>query len=114
MKFIIAIAIAVIPCAANAAPVYLQCQLTQDVGQKAPWDVTLNEEAGTVTYTFPELGRAYTVPGVFTAGKVTFRSFTINRTNFAFLRDLSSLQAPDRAALIDHGRCALAEVKRAF
>jgi len=114
VRFIIAIAMAAVPSAANAAPIYLKCQLEQDVGKQAPWDVTLNEEAGTVTYSFPELGRAYTVPGVFTVDKVTFRGFAIDRTNFAFQRDLSSLQAPGRAPIIDYGRCALAEVRRAF
>lgn len=114
MRFVIAIAIALFPRAANAAPVYLKCQLDQDIGTKPAWDVTLNEETGKVTYSFPELGRAFTVPGVFTADRVTFNGFTVNRTNFAFQRDLGALQAPGRAPIIDHGRCALAEVKRAF
>ncbi|MBK9009419.1 hypothetical protein [Novosphingobium sp.] len=67
-----------------------------------------------MTYTFPTIGRAFTVPGVFTADKVTFRGFTIDRTNLAFQRDMSHLQAPGRAPIIDRGRCTFAEVKRAF
>jgi hypothetical protein len=123
MRFMIAIAIAVIPCVANAAPVYLKCQLApgakggfggEDEATKAPMDVTLNEEAGTVTYLFPAIDRAFTVKGVFTVDKVSFSGFTIDRTNLAFQRDMGHLQAPGRAPIIDHGKCALADVKRAF
>ena len=113
MKFVLAIILASVPCSAYAAPIYLKCQLDQDVG-KAPWDVTLNEEAGMVTYLFPDSGRAYTVRGVFTAEKVTFNGFTVDRTNFGFQRDLSGLQASGRPPLIDRGRCTLATAKRAF
>ena len=123
MRVIIAIAVAFTPSLANAAPVYLRCQLDpgakggvggQDLAMEAPMDVTLNEDAGTVTYVLPKIGRAFTVPGVFTAEKVSFNGFTVDRTNFAFQRDMSELQAPGRAPIIDHGRCELAEAKRAF
>ena len=116
MKAIVAITMALFPCAANAAPVYLKCQLDPGVGvaTKTLMDVTLNEEAGTVTYSFSDIGRAFTVKGVFIVDKVSFNGFTVDRTNFAFQRDMSALQAPGRAPIIDHGRCALAEVKRAF
>ncbi|NIJ34951.1 hypothetical protein [Sphingomonas oligoaromativorans] len=123
MKHVIALALIIIPCAAQAAPIYLKCQLNpgatgggggDDLISKAPMDVTLNEEAGTVTYLFPGVGRAYTVRAAFTSDKVTFNGFTVNRTNFVFQRDMSALQAPGRPAIIDEGRCWLAEVKRAF
>jgi len=109
--------------AVEAAPVYLKCQLDpgaqggaggRDMATQAPMDVTLNEEAGTVTYSFPQIGRAFTVRGVFTADKVSFNGFTVDRTNFAFQRDMSDLQASGRVPIIDHGRCTLVEVKRAF
>lgn len=123
MKYFAAAALALVPCSAYAAPVYLKCQLDpgaqggaggEDLLVKAPMEVTLNEDAGMVTYTLPTIGRAFTVPGAFTADKVSFRSFTIDRTNLAFQRDMSHLQAPGRAPIIDRGRCTLVEVKRAF
>ena len=114
MKFIIAIVLGLIPSVVTAAPVYLKCQLDEDVGKKSAWDVTLNEDVGNVTYSFPELGRAYTVRGVFTVNKVTFNGFTVDRTNFAFQRDMSALQAPGRTPIVDNGKCALAVAKRAF
>lgn len=123
MKLMVAMAALLFPCAAHAAPVYLKCQLDpgaqggaggEDLLIKSPMDVTLNEDAGTVTYVLPEIGRAYTVRGVFTADKVEFNGFTINRTNLAFQRDMSELQAPGRPPIVDHGRCVLTEVKRAF
>lgn len=116
MKFIIAVAAAVLSSAASATPVYLKCELDPGPGvvTKTAVEVTLNEEAGTVTYRFPAIERSFTVSGVFTADKVRFNSFTIDRTNFAFMRDLGDIQAPGRVPIIDRGRCALAEVKRAF
>lgn len=106
--------LAIVPHAALAAPVYLKCQLDQDAGKKPAWDVTLNEDEGMVTYSFPELGRAFTVRGVFTVNRVTFNGFTIDRTNLAFKRDLSSIQAPGRPPVIDVGKCTLVAIERAF
>ena len=114
MKFVAAIVLAFVPCSAYAAPVYLKCQLDQDVGKSPAWDVTLNEDAGTVTYLFPDSGRAYTVRGVFTAEKVTFNGFTVDRTNFGFERDMSGLQVSGRPPMIDRGKCTIAVAKRAF
>jgi hypothetical protein len=123
LQLAVAAVLAFIPYAANAAPVYLQCQLdpgatggagAQDLAMQAPMDVTLNEDAGTVTYTLPKIGRAFTVRGVFTANKVSFNGFTVDRTNFVFQRDMSELQAPGRPPIIDRGRCSLVNVKRAF
>lgn len=115
MKLVIALALAFFPCSAYAAPVYLKCQLDpgakggaggQDFATKAPMDVTLNEDAGTVTYAFPEMGRAYTARGIFTANKVEFNGFSVDRTNLAFQRVT--------LGVIDRGQCSLVEVKRAF
>lgn len=123
MKYLAALFFALAPFTAHAAPVYLRCQLDpgaqggmggEDLLVKEPMDVTLNEDAGMVTYTLPSIGRAFTVPAVFTADKVSFRGFTIDRVNLAFLRDMSHLQAPGRAPIIDKGSCTLVEVKRAF
>jgi hypothetical protein len=117
------VAVSLFSSAAEAAPVYLKCQLDpgalggaggRDMATQAPMDVTLNEDAGTVTYSFPQIGRAFTVPGVFTADKVSFNGFTVNRTNFAFQRDMSDVQAPGMRPIIDSGRCKLADIKRAF
>jgi len=115
MKFVVAIALAIVPYSASAAPVYLKCQLDQDVGKKPAWDVTLNEDSGSVTYVFPDLGRAYTVRGIFTAQSVTFNGFTVDRTNLAFSRDLSDLTVPGATPPpIDHGKCVIVTAKRAF
>jgi hypothetical protein len=123
MYRVAAMALALIPVSADAAPVYLKCQLdpgakgglgAEDLAMEAPMDVTLNEDAGTVTYTLPKIGRAFTVQGVFTADKVSFNGFTVNRTNLAFERDMSALQAPGRPPIIDQGKCAIVQVNRAF
>lgn len=114
MKYIAAIALALAPCSAIAAPVYLKCQLDQDVGKATPWDVTLNEETGTVSFSFPDIRHALTARGIFTADTVTSNGFTFDRTNFGFQRDLSDIQAPGRKPIIDRGRCAIAQTKRAF
>lgn len=114
MRFLVAVALILIPSAANAAPVYLKCQLDLgaeagdrgDLAAKSPMDVTLNEEAGTVTYYFPDNNRAFTVRGVFRADKVTFNGFTIDRTNLEFIRDT--------LGDLSYGKCWFAEVKRAF
>lgn len=114
MKYVVALALAVWPCSAFAAPVYLKCQLdpnakgvrADDQAAKAPMDVTLNEDEGTVTYKFTASGRSYTVRGAFTVDKVEFNGFLINRVNLLFQREFFGK--------IDSGQCTLAEIKRAF
>jgi hypothetical protein len=112
-----------VPAAAEAAPVYLKCQLDQgaqggagarDLATQAPMDVTLNEDAGSVTYSFPQIGRAFTVPGVFTADKVTFNGFSVDRTNLALQRDMTDLQAPGRTPIVDRGKCTIVHMNRVF
>lgn len=76
-------------------------------------NVTLNEESESVTYSFPDIERAFTVHGVFAADHVTFNGFTIDRTNLAFQRDMSDLQVSG-PPIIDRGKCTLVQVKRAF
>jgi hypothetical protein len=51
---------------------------------------------------------------VFTADKVSFSGFTVDRTNFAFLRDMSDLQVPGSPPIVDRGKCAIVHVNRAF
>jgi hypothetical protein len=115
MYRVAAIALALFSSGAGAAPVYLNCRL--DPGAKAGGDpemnVTLNEDTESVTYSFPSIGRAFTVHGVFAADHVTFNGFTIDRTNLAFQRDMSDLQVSG-PPIIDHGKCTLVQVKRAF
>ncbi|WP_136163530.1 hypothetical protein [Sphingomonas flavalba] len=115
MKHAAALVLALVPCPALAAPVYLKCQLApgtkggaggQDLAASAPMDITLNEDAGTVTYAFPTAARAYTVRGIFTAEQVTFNGFSVDRTNLAFQRSTFGV--------VDRGQCTLVEVKRAF
>lgn len=123
MPRIAAIMLFLLPAAAEATPVYLKCRLNAtaqggagpgDLLIQAPMDVTLNEDASTVTYSFPQIGRAFTVPGMFTADKVAFNGFTVDRTNLAFQRDMSGLRAPGRTPLIDRGECTLVHASRAF
>jgi hypothetical protein len=116
------ILLALLPATVQASPVYLKCLLdpagqgragSRDLSTE-PMDVALNEEAGSVTYSFPWIDRSFTVRGAFTADKVTFNGFTVDRTDLAFTRDMSDLQAPGRAAIVDRGKCTLVQVKRAF
>jgi hypothetical protein len=90
---------------AEAAPVYLHCQFNAPV-DPAPMDLTLNEESSTVQYVFPDIGYAGVAKAIFTADSVAFNGFTIDRTNLQYTRSM-----PDR---VDHGRCSLVQVKRAF
>jgi len=109
------IAFALFSSAAEAAPVYLTCHLNLtnpvpgDHGGE-PMNVTLNESEGTVTYEFPGIGRTFTGPAAFTAEKVKFGAFTIDRRDLSFARSdaLSEGAPPDR------GTCAIVQVKRAF
>lgn len=71
MKLFVATAIMTVALtsAAEAAPVYLKCQLDADIGKRGPGSVTLNEDTGMVSYSFPDIDRVFTVRGFFTSDK---------------------------------------------
>ena len=102
-----AILLAISSVSAEAAPVYLHCELDATTqGDRAPMDVTLNEETGTVQYAFPNIGYAGSAHAIFAVDSVSFNGFTIDRTNLQYTR--STLGD------VDHGKCSLVQIKRAF
>ena len=54
-----------------AAPVYLSCSVDSASGTPTKMDIQLNEPAGTVSYTFPDNGRSYTVRAIFAPAQVS-------------------------------------------
>lgn len=62
MKVIIAALVAFTPVVANAEPVHLRCQFDPAINEngRAPMNVTLNENEGTVTWTFDNIERVFT------------------------------------------------------
>ena len=101
---------------AAASPVFLRCSLSnENNGAAFEVEVQMNEEAGTVSYAFPEVGRAYTVAAVFTTAEVSFNNFTVSRTSLAFKRsndgDLSKIAGYPPYS---YGTCSLDTSPRAF
>lgn len=110
--------IALICCstAANASPVFLNCVLTTPRAGPLKIDIQLNEEGGTVGYTFPDNGRSYTVRGIFTPDHVSFMRFSVSRTDLTIQRrnDGQFDQSVYHLAPVDTGRCVMDSRKRAF
>lgn len=96
--------------ACHAAPVYLECTMT--TGQKdVLWEVSLDEAAGSASYSIAELGVVQKRPAAFTASKVTFNGMEIDRTSLVLTRTTNVLGD----IKIDKGQCQLAKPKaRAF
>lgn len=115
LKWALIGAASLFPAAAQAAPVYLNCTLLNTDKTILKVDVQLNEAAGTVSYAFPDLGRAYTVRAIFTPGEVSFNDFYVSRTDLSFKRANTG-----DMALIAHdppysyGKCKLNKAPRAF
>lgn len=100
-----AFALSLAPAAAFAAPVYLECMMTLGKGQKeTQWNVTLDEAAGTVAYTIPELGTAKKSQGIFAPDKVRFDAMEISRVDLTFTRTINLLGDIQR----DQGQCKMA------
>lgn len=100
---------------AHVAPVFLTCHMTQPSGEVFQADVQLNEEASTVTYSFPDNGRTFTVRGFFTPNEVTFGAFSISRADLTFSRvnndAFSRMRGdPSRSA----GKCVADKNPKAF
>jgi hypothetical protein len=128
-----AIAFALISTAAEAAPVYLNCQFDPalDEDHRAPMDVTLNESESTVTWKFSNNEHVYSRKSAFLVDSVAFGSssignetiggFTIDRTNLT-LRDRKmnipttpvTAQTEFTYRFVPVGTCTIVQIKRAF
>lgn len=104
---------------ALAKTTYLNCSSTNSEAT-SNYDVTLDEDAGSVVYTNTETGQTNKMEGIFTANKVMWGSeskhfatkFIISRVDLSFsLEVLIGGQSVDRGK----GTCKIAEApKRAF
>lgn len=127
------IALALFSTTAEAAPIYLHCEFdpATDENHRAPMDVTLNESESTVTWTFANNEHVFSGKAAFLANSVAFGSstigndtiggFTINRTNLTLSERKMNIPSEPITAQTEFtyrfapvGKCALAEVKRAF
>ncbi|MET4593970.1 MULTISPECIES: hypothetical protein [unclassified Sphingomonas] len=100
---------------AVAQPVYLACSMTQPDGSVFQTNVQMNEDAGTVSYAFPDQGRAYTVKAIFTPTEVAFNAFTVSRTDLTFVRaNTGDLARIGGMPPYSYGKCAVDKTPRAF
>jgi hypothetical protein len=123
MKAVITVVFLCASFAANAAPVYLECNaLNKHTNKTAHYKITLDEDAQTAVFTDDDLtfGNSFTRPAQFTQTEVKFNwkvhglSFTIyyriDRTNLEFSASFEGV-----AEKTDYGICKIAEpVKRQF
>ena len=137
LKFIIAAVFALTPVVADAEPVHLKCQFdpTLSENNRAPMNVTLNENESTVTWTFDNIERVFSGKAAFLADSVAFGSsticgvkcdaiggFTIDRTNLSLHE--RKMNAPPPSSItaqteftyrfVPVGTCAIVQLKRAF
>src|SRR5438270_12769781 len=109
------VALVALSSAANAAPVMLNCELTQEGGPLTV-NVQLNEAAGTVSYSLPATGVSVEKSAIFAPDHVSFGGFWVSRTDLTFKRindgeyDQSIFHMPP----VNYGNCALDTRKRAF
>ena len=99
---------------ARAAPVYLECLLSGGGNSgDVLWNITLNEETSTVSWTIPAMDVANNSRAVFTPDEVRWDSsistFTINRSDLTFTRTLNMGGGTPH---ITRGRCRLAAQRR--
>lgn len=109
MKLALALIAIGLPAVANAAPVYLECTLT-DGNRDLAWNVTLDEERAAVDYVIPSINVAQKAKAIFTPEKVMFNGMEISRV------DLTITRKPIlEGGRTDKGQCRIpAPVKRAF
>ncbi|MFA0921679.1 hypothetical protein ALP73_200324 [Pseudomonas coronafaciens pv. garcae] len=93
-----------VPVFASAAPVYLDCTLTNG-SKPVVWHVALDESASSASYTVPEMNVAGKYPAVFTAQNVLFNSMEISRTTLSFTRTVNLLGDIKK----DVGQCSIAQ-----
>ncbi len=114
MKCGLAIAVCTASTAAHAKPVFLKC--LWDGRKDISMDVQLNEERGAASYAFPHTGRSFTVPAIFTADKVSFETFAINRKDLTFSskNDTAFDRHVFKSPPYSYGKCTIDETERAF
>lgn len=114
LRMLALIGAASIAAPVQAAPVFLTCHMAQPDGEVFQADLQMNEEAGTVTYSFPDNGRTFTVRGFFTPAEVSFGRFTISRTDLTFKRNNEGLLGSSADKASSSGKCAIDQTQRAF
>lgn len=100
--------------AAAAEPVDLECVLNEAEGPN-PLSLTLNEAAGSASYYWRNTDTKVKKSAVFLADRVTFDSFTVDRSTLKITRQNSGtmitvLKMPPTT----EGQCKIVKVDRAF
>ena len=106
LKIIIAAMAAFTPVVANAEPVHLKCQFDPALNEnsRAPMNITLNENEGTVTWAFDNMQRVFSGRAAFLADSVAFGSSTIrNETIGGFSIDRTNLAISERKMNVPTG-----------
>ena len=110
MKALLTMLMVAAPVPAMAAPVNLTCSF----GTTRPLVVSLDEQAGTASYTWAE-GRVAKYDATFTPDTVSFGHFSINRVTLAALRrNDATMVAQGKMPATTPGTCELVKVDRAF
>jgi hypothetical protein len=111
-----ALAAILISSGASAAPVMLNCVIDTQNDGPLNIDLQLNEQAGTVSYSFPQRGNSFTTRAIFTPNHVAFGSFAISRTELTIQRknDGEFDQPVFHLPPVENGKCGLDTRKRAF
>ena len=116
MLRLVALALAVFSSSASAAPVMLNCVIATQNDGPLQMNVQLNEEGGSVSYSFPHSGVSVTKGAIFAPDRVAFGSFVVSRTNLSVQRinngefDQRVFKLPP----VEHGTCTIDTRKRAF
>ena len=79
MRIIFAIPLLLAASPAIASPVYLECLIRDTI-----WNVTVDADAGTLTYIILSTSSTQRPPAFFTADKVYFNGMTIDRVTLSF------------------------------
>ncbi|WP_431286779.1 hypothetical protein [Roseateles chitinivorans] len=110
MKMTITLSMLALPLICSAAPVELTCIITS--GEKdVEWKVSLDEAAGTASYSIPELNVNQKYKAIFTEDKVVFNGMEISRVDLSFKRTINILGKITE----DKGQCKkAAPIKREF
>lgn len=113
---VLALAAVLVSSGASAAPVMLNCTISTQNDGPLQIEVQLNEGGGTVSYSFPHSGRSVVKPAIFAPDRVSFGSFSVNRTDLTIQRinDGQFDQSVFKLPPVEFGRCTLDERERAF
>ena len=100
---------------AAASPTLLNCWLKDTDNTIVKIDTQFNEEGGTVSYSFPDFGRSYTVRAIFTPSQVSFGGFTVSRTDLSLKRaNDTDIDRVENYPPYSYGRCVINKTPRAF